>query len=64
MQKQYLIADEIDFIMEDLEITEEEALAHYEKRKARAGTIGTPTNLRQIAETIFREENDGDREPI
>ena len=35
MQKKYFIADEIDFIMQDLDCSEDEAKAHYLKRKER-----------------------------
>jgi hypothetical protein len=35
MQKKYFIADEIDFIMQDLDCSEDEAIEHYKKRKER-----------------------------
>jgi len=43
MQKAYGIADEIDFIMQDLELTEEEAIEHFKKRKERMNMIETGT---------------------
>lgn len=39
MQKGYGIKDEIDFIMEDLELTEDQAIEHYKKRRERMALI-------------------------
>lgn len=43
MQKKYFIADEIDFIMQDLDCSEDEAIEHYKKRKQRLNELAGDT---------------------
>jgi len=67
MQKAYGIADEIDFIMADLELTEEEAIEHFKKRKERMNmiTAGTTQPVKKfksildfVNETPDNEQNE------
>jgi len=45
MQKQYFIKDEVDFVMEDLGLTEEEATEHITARKQRMKELGLNTGV-------------------
>ena len=75
MQKKYFIADEIDFIMQDLDISEDEAKEHYLKRKQRANEIAGETIttkkamtfgeiLQNLAANNPTDETDNQTEPI
>ena len=56
-QKALGIKDEIDFIQEELELSEEDAIKYYEVRKQRALTLGINKNNR--IESLFNRSQNG-----
>lgn len=56
MQKKYFIKDEVYFVMEDLGITEEEAIEHITKLKARGKDLGIETKAPQSTAGLTLKE--------